>query len=91
MHGRGDGCPRQREEQEYRGQTEQSTARRLQAQGGWDEGEGGAEAAGQTRNDEPFGLHSEDKGKLSGNSGPRRATWKQTPRWSSTCGRLTVP
>ena len=44
MHGREDGCPRQREEQAYRGQTEQSTARRLQAQGGWDEGEGGAEA-----------------------------------------------
>ena len=58
---------------------------------GWAEGEGGAEAAGQTRNDERFGLHSEDKGKLSGNSGPRRATWKQSPRWSSTCWRLIVP
>lgn len=46
---------------------------------------------GQTCNHERFGLHSEDKGKLSGNSGPRRATWKQTPRWSSTCGRLIVP
>ena len=58
---------------------------------GWAEGEGGAEAAGQTRNDERFGLHSEDKGKLLGNSGPRRATWKQSPRWSSTCWRLIVP